>query len=188
MLCPHRDITSEGCYRRHRWCGLGFRLDDCGYLFQGFSHPNIWRYGTSGSKSESNAWSGKHARHKKYDDKKGKQKMPEYEMLDDESKNIEDVDSDASLDDELGIGALKISGMEKAMKDVDQKLRRSGRDKKTVERFGYDTYMAMHYAYMSKVVQIPDPNSFDEAKSDKKWVNAMQEEIVHWLKTEHGIW
>ena len=36
--------------------------------------------GSSGSKSESNAWSGKHARHKKYDDKKGKQKMPEYEI------------------------------------------------------------------------------------------------------------
>ena len=30
---------------------------------------------------------------------------------------------------------------------------------------------------MSKVVQIPDPNNFDEAKSEKKWVNAMQEEI-----------
>ena len=35
----------------------------------------------------------------------------------------------------------------------------------------------MHYAYMSKVVQIPESNSFDEAKAEKKWVNAMQEEI-----------
>jgi hypothetical protein len=132
---------------------------------------------SSGSKSESNAWTGKHARHKKYDEKKGKQKLPKHEMLDDESKNMEDVDSDTSLDDELGIGALKNPGMEKALKDVNQKLRRSDREKKTVKRFGYDTYMAMHYAYMSKVVQIPDPNSFDEAKAKKKWVNAMQEEI-----------
>ena len=67
--------------------------------------------------------------------------------------------------------------MEKAMKDVNQKLRRSDREKKTVERFDYDTYMAMHYAYMSKVVQIPDPNNFEEAKAEKKWVDAMQEEI-----------
>ena len=40
--------------------------------------------------------------------------------------------------------------MENALKDVNQKLRRSDREKKIVERFGYDTYMAMHYAYMSK--------------------------------------
>ena len=78
------------------------------------------------------------------------------------------VDSNTSLDDELGIGALKIAGMEKALTDVNQKLRRSDREKKTVERFGYNTYMAMHYAYMSKVVQIPDPNSFDEAKSARR--------------------
>ena len=134
-------------------------------------------FGSLGSKSKSNAWSGKHARHKKCDDKKGKQKMPEYKMLDDESKDMDDVDSNTSLDDELGIGALKIPGMEKAMKDVNQKLRRSDREKKIVERFGYDTYKAMHYAYMSKVAQIPDPNSFDEAKAEKKWMNAMQEEI-----------
>ena len=106
----------------------------------------------SGSKSDSNAWSGKSVGHKKYDEKKGKQKMPEYEMLDDGSKNMEDADSDTSLDDELGIRVLKIPGMKKAWKDASKKLRRSDREKKTVERFGYDTYMAMHYAYMSKVV------------------------------------
>ena len=44
---PHKDITSEGCCRRHRWCRLGFRLDDRVYLFQGISHPNIQRYGRS---------------------------------------------------------------------------------------------------------------------------------------------
>ena len=44
---PYRDITSKGCCRRHRWWGLGFRLDDRVYLFQGVSHPNIRRYGTS---------------------------------------------------------------------------------------------------------------------------------------------
>ena len=37
--------------------------------------------------------------------------------------------------------------------------------------------MAMHYAYMSKVVQSPDPISFEEVKTEKKWMNAMEEEI-----------
>ena len=72
---------------------------------------------------------------------------------------------------------MKIPGVERAMKDANQKFRRSDTERKIVERYGYDTYMAMHYAYMSKVVQIPDPNSFDEAKAEKKWVNAIQEEI-----------
>ena len=82
------------------------------------------------------------------------------------------------MDEELGTQILKIPGVERAMQDANKKLRRSDREKKIVERYGYDTYMAaMHYAYMSKVVQIPHPNSLDEVKAEKKWVNAMQEEI-----------
>ena len=72
----------------------------------------------SGNKSKSNAWSGKNVRHKKYDDKKGKQKMPEYEMLDEGSRNMEDLDSDASLDEELGTEFFTIPGVERAMKDA----------------------------------------------------------------------
>jgi hypothetical protein len=68
----------------------------------------------SGGKSDSNSWSGKSVGQKKHDDKKGKQKMLEYEMLDDGSKNMEDAGSDMSLDDFLGIRGLKIPGMEKA--------------------------------------------------------------------------
>ena len=44
---PHKDIMSEGCCLRHRWCGLGFCLDDRVYFFQGISHPNIRWYETS---------------------------------------------------------------------------------------------------------------------------------------------
>mgnify|MGYP000544772057 FL=1 len=130
----------------------------------------------SSSKTKLNEWSGKNVEKEKYD-KKGKQKMPEYEMLDEESKNVEDAYSDVSMDEELGILALKTPGVKKAMKEAIQKLRRSTREKKSVERFGYDTYMAMHYAYMSKVVKLPDPTSFEEAKDEKKWVIAMQEEM-----------
>jgi hypothetical protein len=37
--------------------------------------------------------------------------------------------------------------------------------------------MAIHYAYMSKVVKLPNPSSFEEAKDEKKWVIARQEEM-----------
>ena len=87
--------------------------------------------------------------------------MPIYEMLDKGSRNMEDLASDVSLDEELGTQILKIPGVERAMKDSNQKLRRSNREKNIVEIYGYDTYMAMNYAYMSKVVQIPNPNSLD---------------------------
>ena len=63
---------------------------------------------------------------------------------------MEDVDSDTSLDYELGIGALEIPGMEKAMKDTNKKLRRSDRQKKTVEIFGYDTYTLLLPSYHVK--------------------------------------
>ena len=71
-------------------------------------------------KSDSNSWSEKNARHKKYDDKKGKQKMSKYEMFDEGSRNMEDIDLDASLDDELGTRVLKIPGVEREMKDANQ--------------------------------------------------------------------
>ena len=131
----------------------------------------------SSSKTKLNEWSGKNVEKEKYD-KKGKQKMPEYEMLDEESKNVEDADSDVSMDEELGVLALKTPGVKKAMKEAIQKLRRSTREKKSVERFGYDTYMAMHYADMSKMVKLPYPTSFEEAKDEKKW--------MPWLKIKHG--
>ena len=98
-------------------------------------------------------------------------------MFDKGSRHMEDLDSDASLDEELESQFFKILGVERAMKDANQKLRRSYRERKFVERYGYSTYVAMHHAYMYKVVQISDPNSFEEAKAEKKWVNAMQEEI-----------
>ena len=82
-------------------------------------------------------------------------------MLDKGSRNMEDLASDVSLDEELGTQILKIPGVERAMKDANKKLRRSNREKNIVEIYGYDTYMAMNYAYMSKVVQIPNPNSLD---------------------------
>ena len=69
-------------------------------------------------RSESNVWSGKTVQQKSYDIKKGKQKMLEYETLDKESKNVEDVDLDVLSDEELSTQALKTPGVTRAMKDA----------------------------------------------------------------------
>ena len=48
--------------------------------------------------------------------------MPEYEMLDEGSRNMEDLDSDASLDEELRTQFFKIPGVEREMNDANKKL------------------------------------------------------------------
>ena len=53
--------------------------------------------GSSSSKFESNAWSRKNARQKKYDDRKGKQKMPKYEMM--ESIMVREIRIESDGDD-----------------------------------------------------------------------------------------
>ena len=73
---------------------------------------------------------------------KGKAKMAEYE--DDR------FDDDASLDSELGGFDVSI-GAKKALISANEKLRRSTREKNPVSRFGYNDYMAYHYAFMMKV-------------------------------------
>ena len=62
----------------------------------------------SGSKSESNAWSGKNVSHKKYDDKKGKQKMPEYEMLD-EGKLIHAYVVESGFLNDVSVGSALVN-------------------------------------------------------------------------------
>ena len=44
--------------------------------------------------------------------------MLEYETLDKESKNVEDVDLDVLSDEELSTQALKTPGVTRAMKDA----------------------------------------------------------------------
>ena len=41
--------------------------------------------------------------------------------------------------------------------------RRSFREKNPVSRFGYNDYMAYHYAYMMKVTSVREPETFSEA-------------------------
>ena len=50
-------------------------------------------------------------------------------------------------------------------------------------RFGYK-YMAYHYAYMTRVVEVLDPESYVEATKDANWRAAMAEEMRTLAKNE----
>ena len=64
--------------------------------------------------------------------------------------------------------------------------RRSERVKYPVQRLTYDGLMAVHHAYMVKVLQEKEPESIEEAFEDPKWVDAMDDEI-HALHKQ-GTW
>jgi hypothetical protein len=46
-----------------------------------------------------------------------------------------------------------------------------------VVRFGYNEYMAHHYAYMARVAEVREPESYEEAAEDANWRTAMEEEM-----------
>ena len=79
---------------------------------------------------------------------KGKAKMAEYE-----DDRFDDDASTHSLDSELG-GFDVPSKAKKALISTNEKLRRSTREKNPVSRFGYNDYMAYHYAFMMKVATV----------------------------------
>ena len=74
-----------------------------------------------------------------------------------------------SLDEELGIPAMRTRGVKKAMEGMHSKLRRSTRIKNLVQRLSYDSYLAHHYAYMENVVQVIEPTCFEEAIGNENW-------------------
>ena len=57
----------------------------------------------------------------------------------------------------------------RALKSANEKLRRSTHHKNLVIWYGYNKYMAHHYAYMTKVAQVREPESYAEAYQDVKW-------------------
>ena len=59
---------------------------------------------------------------------------------------------------------------------ADENLHRSIREKNLVSLFGYNDYMAYHYAFMMKVAVVREPESFTEAAKDPRWVEAMNEQ------------
>ena len=104
---------------------------------------------------------------------KGKRKMPEFETGNDEPDRCAS-DSDK---EKGGSSATKTEPAKKGLKSGNGELRRSSRQKDPVIRYGYNEYMAHHYAYMTKVAEVREPESYAEAAKDAKWRAAMEEEM-----------
>ena len=92
---------------------------------------------------------------------KGKAKMSEYE-----DNRFDDDESTHSLDSEFEGLDIRTNGVKKALESTNEKLRRSTREKNPVSRFGYNDYMAYHYAFMMKVVTLREPETFSKAAQD----------------------
>ena len=65
--------------------------------------------------------------------------------------------------------------VKKAIANANEKLSLSTQEKNPVIRFGYDDYMAYHYALMMKVATIHELEKFFETTKDPRWVAAMNE-------------
>ena len=108
---------------------------------------------------------------------KGKAKMREYE-------DQEETEMLHSLDSEFEDLDIRIDGAKKAILPTDRELRRSTREKNPVNRYGYDEYMAYHYAFMMKVASVREPETLSEAAKDPRWVDGMNEEMEALCKNE----
>ena len=84
-----------------------------------------------------------------------------------------------------GSSKVKSASTEKASTSANERVRQSTRRKNVVVRFGYNEYMAHHYAYMTHVAEVREPESYAKAAKDANWRAAMEEEM---LKTRPGTW
>ena len=80
--------------------------------------------------------------------------MSEYEDV-----HFEDNESTHSLNIEFGGFDVPI-GVKKALTSANEKPCLSTREKNPVSRFGYNDYMAYHYAFMMKVAIAREPEMF----------------------------
>ncbi len=119
---------------------------------------------------------------------KGKKKVSEALGMPDISTRYSHVDGESSgskqsLDEELGIPAIRTPGVRRTnaanrTPQTDPGPRRSTRERQPVQRLICDGYVARHYAYMAKVVQDVEPICFEDAIGHALWDKAMDEEMA----------
>ena len=76
-----------------------------------------------------------------------------------------------------GSSKEKSASANEASTSSNDRLRRSTRPKNLVLRFLYNEYMAHHYAYMTRVAEVREPESYTEAAKDANWCATMEEEM-----------
>ena len=111
---------------------------------------------------------------------KGKKKMPEY-GTDRDLSDLHESDSEKSND---GPSRAKSASAKKASTSANEQLRRSTHQKNPIVRFGYNEYMAHHFAYMMRVLEVRDPESYAEVAKDANWRAAMEEEMCALAENE----
>ena len=144
------------------------------------SHSSPWTGRLrSGESPQSNADSGMQVSQKE----KEKVDQPMFDVNASHSYvDGESSGSEQSIDDELGIPSIVTPGVRKT-RDVlkaprsEPILCRSSRTRYPVDRLKYDGFTAIHYGYMVKVIQEPEPTSFEQAMGKEKWEKAMDEEM-----------
>ena len=87
-----------------------------------------------------------------------------------------------------GSSNVKSASTEKASTSANEKLGRSTRQKNPVVRFGYIEYMAHNYAYMTRVAEVRESESYAEAAKDANWRAAMEEEMHTLAENETWTW
>ena len=111
---------------------------------------------------------------------KGKKKVSDY-STDRKESDRRESDSKGTGD---GSSKVKTASTEKALTSANERLRQSTRQKNPVVRFGYNEYMAHHYAYMTGVAEAREPESYAEATKDAHW----RKRCTHWRRTRPGTW
>ena len=85
-------------------------------------------------------------------------------------------ESDSEKSDD-GPWRAKSASAKKASTSANEQLCQSTCQKNPIVRFGYYEYMVHHYAYMTRVAEVCEPESYAEASKDANWCAAMEEEM-----------
>ena len=111
-------------------------------------------------------------------------------MVSDSGTDKDESDRSESDSEGIGDGSSKVKSVsfEKASTSANERLRRSTRQKNPVVQFGYNEYIAHHYAYMTRVAEVREPESYAEAAKDANWRAVMEEELHAWQRTRPGTW
>ena len=104
---------------------------------------------------------------------KGKKKIPQY----DTDKEKSDWSKDNTGKNEEGQSETKSQSAKRALKSMNQNLRRSTHQKNPVIWYGYNEYMAHYYGFMTIVAEVCEPESYAKAAKYAHWRAAMEEEI-----------
>lgn len=67
--------------------------------------------------------------------------------------------------------------VKKSLALINEKLHHSTREENVVARFGYNDYIAYHYAFVMKLATIQESENFAEAAQDPRRKEAMSEEM-----------